>query len=83
MTKVVIIHVHNEDPIFAEVEEMPKPTDNYIEFSNPRRRDGKSIPYVTQGAKSFLFPWHRLTFVEVMTADSEREETIEFFREDR
>ena len=83
MTKVVIIHVHNEDPIFAEVEEMPKPTDNYVEFSNPRRRDGKSIPYVTQGAKSFLFPWHRLTFVEVMTADSEREETIEFFREDR
>jgi hypothetical protein len=79
---MVIIHIHNEDPIFAEIEDLPKPTDNYIEFINPRRRDGKSIPYITQGAKSFLFPWHRLSFIEVMTADSERQETIEFFRED-
>lgn len=83
MAKVVIIHINNEDPIFAEVEELPKATDNFIEFTNPRRRDGKSIPYVTQGAKTFMFPWHRLTFVEVMTTDNEREETIEFFREDR
>ena len=83
MAKVVIIHINNEDPIFAEVEELPKATDNFIEFTNPRRRDGKSIPYVTQGAKTFMFPWHRLSFVEVMTGESERAETIEFFREDR
>ena len=83
MAKVIIIHIHNEDPILAEVEEMPQPTDNFIEFTNPRRRDGKAIPYVTQGAKTFLFPWHRLSFIEVMTTDSEREETIEFFREYR
>jgi hypothetical protein len=82
MAKVVIIHVLNEDPIYAEVEDLPKPTDQYLEFTNPRRRDGKSIPYVTQGAKSFLFPWHRLSFVEVMTTE-ERQEIIEFFREDR
>jgi hypothetical protein len=30
-----------------------------------------------------MFPWHRLSFVEIMTAESERSETIEFFREDR
>lgn len=83
MAKLVIIHVMNEDPILAEVEELPKPTDQFLEFTNPKRRDGKSIPYVTQGAKSFMFPWHRLSFVEVMTAESERVETIEFFREDR
>jgi hypothetical protein len=82
MAKVVIIHVLNEDPIYAEVEDLPKPTDQYLEFTNPRRRDGKSIPYVTQGAKSFLCPWHRLSFVEVMTTE-ERQEIIEFFREDR
>jgi hypothetical protein len=35
------------------------------------------------GAKSFMYPWHRLSFVEVMTTESEREDTIEFFREDR
>jgi hypothetical protein len=83
MAKVVIIHVMGEDPIYAEVEDLPKPTDQYIEFSNPRRRDGKSIPYVTMGAKTFMFPWHRLSFVEVMTTEAEREEVIEFFREER
>jgi hypothetical protein len=83
MAKVVIIHVVGEDPIYAEVEELPKPTDQYVEFVNPRRRDGKPIPYVTMGAKSFMYPWHRLSFIEVMTTEDEREEAIEFFREDR
>ena len=83
MGKVVIIHVAGEDPILAEVEDLPKPTDQFLEFTNPRRRDGKSIAYVTQGAKAFLFPWHRLSFVEVMTTEAEREDVIEFFREDR
>jgi len=83
MAKTIIIHVVGEDPILAEVEEMPKPSDQFLEFTNPRKRDGKSVTYVTTGAKSFLFPWHRLSFIEVMTAETEREETIEFFREDR
>jgi hypothetical protein len=81
MAKLVIIHVMGEDPILAELEELPKPTDQFLEFTNPKRRDGKPIPYVTQGAKSFMFPWHRLSFIEVMTAESERAATIEFFRE--
>jgi hypothetical protein len=83
MAKVIIIHVVGEDPIYAEVEELPKPTDQYLEFTNPKRRDGKPIAYVTLGAKSFMYPWHRLSFVEVMTTDSERADTIEFFREEK
>ncbi len=83
MAKVVIIHVIGEDPILADIEELPKPSDQFVEFTNPRKRDGKSIAYVTTGAKSFMFPWHRLSFIEVMTAEAEHEEIIEFFREDR
>jgi len=67
--------------MLAEVEDLPKPTDQFMEFTNPRRRDGKPIPYVTMGAKTFLFPWHRLSFVEVMSAESEREAVVEFFRD--
>jgi hypothetical protein len=33
--------------------------------------------------KLFLYRWHRLSFIEVMTTEDEREEAIEFFREDR
>lgn len=83
MAKVVIIHIVGEDPILAEMEDLPNPADQFIEFSNPRRRDGKSIAYVTMGAKSFMFPWHRLSFVEVMSSATEREDVVEFFREDR
>ncbi len=83
MAKVVVIHVVGEDPILAEVEDLPNPQDQFQEFTNPRRRDGKALAYVTTGAKSFLYPWHRLSFVEIMTTETEREETIEFFREDR
>jgi hypothetical protein len=83
MAKVVIIHVVGEDPILAEMEDLPKPSDQFVEFTNPRRRDGKPIAYVTTGAKAFLLPWHRLSFVEVMTTETEREEVVEFFREDR
>ena len=81
MAKVVIIHIIGQDPMLAEVEDLPKPTDQFMEFTNPRRRDGKPIPYVTMGAKTFLFPWHRLSFVEVMSAESEREAVVEFFRD--
>ena len=81
MAKVGIIHIIEEDPMLAEVEDLPKPTDQFMEFTNPRRRDGKPIPYVTMGAKTFLFPWHRLSFVEVMSAESEREAVVEFFRD--
>ena len=83
MSKLVIIHVAGEEPILAEVEDLPKPTDQFLEFSNPRRRDGKSIPYVTQGAKSFMYPWSRLSFVEIMSTEAEKQDIIEFFREDR
>ena len=83
MGKLVIIHVAGEEPILAEIEELPKPTDQFLEFSNPRRRDGKSIAYVTTGAKSFIYPWARLSFVEIMSAESEKQDVIEFFREDR
>ncbi len=83
MAKRVIIHVTNEDPIEAEMEDLPNPQDNYVVFSNPRRRDGRSLNYITQGARSFIFPWTRITFIEVMVSEAEHREVIDFYREER
>lgn len=80
MATEVIIHLHNEDPVLAEMEELPDPTHQFLHISNPRRRDGRSLHYVTEGATSFIFPWTRITFVEIMHAEADRE-VIEFFRE--
>jgi hypothetical protein len=80
MAVEIIIHLQNEDPVLAEVELLPDPTHQFIEVTNPRRRDGRSLHYVTEGATSFIFPWTRITFIEVME-EEEAAEVIEFFRE--
>ena len=80
MSMDVIIHLHNEDPILAEMEGMPDPTHQSIVLTNPRRRDGRPLHYVTDGATAFIFPWNRITFIEVMETEEEKE-VVEFFRE--
>lgn len=75
----VIIHLHNEDPVLAELESLPDPTHQCLYLTNPRRRDGRALHYVTEGASSFIFPWTRITFVEIMETE-EAKEVEEFFR---
>jgi hypothetical protein len=80
MSLEVIVHLHNEDPILAEIDEMPGPSDQSIVLTNPRRRDGRPLHYVTEGATAFIFPWTRINFIEIMEAEEARE-VVEFFRE--
>ena len=77
----VIVHLTNEDPFVADVEELPGPDVTSVAFTNPRLRDGKPLRYVTQGMSSIIFPWHRISFIEVMASEEERREVVEFFRE--
>jgi hypothetical protein len=80
MSMEIIIHLVNEDPILAEMDTMPDPTHQSIIINNPRRRDGRPLHYVTEGATTFIFPWNRITFIEVMETEEARE-VVEFFRE--
>jgi hypothetical protein len=80
MSMEVIVHLHNEDPILAEIDQMPDPTHQSIILTNPRRRDGQPLHYVTEGATAFIFPWTRITFIEIMQTE-EAKEVVEFFRE--
>jgi hypothetical protein len=77
----VIIHFANEDPVLADMEDMPDPSAIYVTCLNPRRRDGKALHYVDAQAVSFLFPWSRITFIELLPVEGAREEIIEFFRD--
>jgi hypothetical protein len=80
MSIEVILHLMNEDPVVAEMEAMPDPTHHSILLVNPRRRDGQPLHYVTEGARAFIFPWSRISFIEIM-GEEEAGEVIEFFRE--
>ena len=80
MAKTVILHIMGEDPVLADLENDPQPGDNFLRVSNMRKRDGKDVPYLAAGVQSVIFPWHRITFVELMPSDEERGNVIDFFR---
>jgi hypothetical protein len=81
MSYTVIIHLLNEDPIVAEMENLPDPQAVSFSCVNPRRRDGKALHYIDQECTSFIFPWTRVNFVEVMPSEEESQQIVEFFRD--
>ena len=76
-----LVHIMNDDPIMCELEAMPEPTDMYVRIRNPRKRDGKLLELLADGATSFLYPWSRITFIELFEDDAKRESIVGFFRE--
>ena len=81
MSYIVILHLPNEDPVIAEMEELPKPNDTHVIVSNMRKRDGNRLSYVEMEAERFIFPWHRISFIEVLPSEAERAKVMKFFRE--
>lgn len=80
MTYTVLIHMANEDPIVAELEELPSPQAQSIIINNPRQRDGKDLHYVLPEVQTLILPWSRINFIEVMPTEEE-EEIVGFVRD--
>jgi hypothetical protein len=80
MPYTILIHLHNEDPVLGEVDELPNPSDNFLLVTNIRKRDGKDAHFIDPAAVSVLLPWHKVGFVEVMPGEEEGE-VIGFVRE--
>lgn len=80
MARTVVLHIMGEDPVLADLEQEPQPTDAFIKVSNIRKRDGKDVHYLTPGVQSVIYPWHRITFLEIMVSEEERGAVIDFFR---
>ncbi len=79
MAYTVVIHLVGEEPIMAEMDKLPEPSDNCIICTGVRRKDGKPVEYVEANADIVIFPWHRISAIEVLP--SVEEEVVEFFRE--
>lgn len=82
MARTVIVHIVGEDPVIAEMDQEPQPSDNFIHITNMRKRDGKEVHYLSPGVQSVMFPWSRITFLEIMVDEEERGKVIDFFRLD-
>ena len=76
----VLVHVSNEDPIRAEMEDIPEKTDTTVTLNNPRLRDGKDLPHVLENVVSIILPMHRINYIELLPT-AEEEDIISFVRE--
>ena len=67
----LVLHMLNEDPVVGEVEEIPVKTDTLIFLENPRRRDGRTLPYLEENVLKAAWPVSRLTFFEIIPGRDE------------
>jgi len=80
MSMTILIHMMSEDPIVAEVDQLPDPSDQFLLCTNPRRRDGRDLTYVLPEVHSLILPWHRIHCVEILPSEQE-EKVVTFVRE--
>jgi hypothetical protein len=80
MSYRIQIHIANDDPIVADVDELPKPTDQFLIAMNPQRRDGKEVQYILREVNQVIFPMWRINFIQVLPSEGE-EEVPTFVRE--
>jgi hypothetical protein len=76
----VILHIMNEDPVLGEIDDIPGITDTILLVKNPRRRDGKDLPYLDPNVMTVIWPIARINYVEVLPS-GEEEEIITHVRE--
>ena len=62
-----IVHIVGEDAIRGELDSFPDPTHQFLLLRNVSKKDGKQLAYLADGAQTFLYAWHRITFVELMS----------------
>ena len=65
MIRNVIVHLHNEQPLMADLYQMPAPTDSALVCTNLRDMNGKRPVFIDDSASYFSFSLTVVRFVEV------------------
>lgn len=65
MLRNAVLHISNEQPLLADLFELPGPTDVALRLTNLRSLDGKRPIFVDDSKSVFVFPCHRVSFVEI------------------
>ena len=68
MLRNTVLHISNEQPLVADLFELPNPTDVVVRLTNLRSLDGKRPVFVDDSKSVFLFPYHRVSFIEIPQA---------------
>jgi hypothetical protein len=71
MAITVQIHFTSEEPIVAELEALPEPTDTLLTALNPRQRDGKDLRFIVPNVTSIMIPIGRVSYIQILPSTSE------------
>jgi hypothetical protein len=80
MAHNIILHIQGEEPVLGEVDELPDPSALMVMVNNPRKVDGKDLPYLEDNVTTVYWPAFRINFIEILPT-REEEEIIGFVRE--
>jgi len=65
----VCIHVSNEQPLLADLFELPNANDAGLVCTNVRSMDGKRPVFIDHIGSTFFFPYHVVRFLEIPEAE--------------
>jgi hypothetical protein len=74
MLRDVVIHLHNEQPILADLAAEPTAGDVSLICTNLRTMGGKPPVFVERGDSTFVFPLAHVRFVEIRPAAVDQRE---------
>jgi hypothetical protein len=60
-----VIHISNEQPLIADLYQMPVSSDVSLVCTNVRLLDGKKPIFVDQSGSVFVFPYLHVRFIEI------------------
>jgi hypothetical protein len=65
MLRNVVVHLHNEQPLLADLPNEPSALDTCLVCTNLRTMSGKAPIFVDRGDSTFVFPLAHIRFIEV------------------
>jgi hypothetical protein len=65
----VVIHLANEQPLLADLYDVPSQTDAGLLCTNLRMMDGKRPVFIDAITSTFFFPYHVMRFLEIPPAE--------------
>ena len=80
MAVSVLVHLNNEEAVQGEMEELPSAAAQWVTVINPRRRDGKDLPYLQGNVSTVMWTIGRVAFIEVLPGEAEQK-LVTFVRE--
>ena len=65
MIRNVVVHISNEQPLLADLYDLPQATDAGLLCTNLRAMDGKRPVFIDRIENTFFFPYRAIRFLEI------------------